>query len=255
MSIWLAALAGGVQGLGTSIANREKEDRDNRGLALRERYLERRQSIGHEQGVERIELEDTLADENAEASFGRQKELTEIQKQNALERDSARAADDLAITTLRDTGAMNRVKEQITAANARHDKEMTQRLTAIQQRMTAAATEATNAQAVQKYKRDTDQLTAMMTVADELSGEEVMQWDLFQTAHDIYMASSADPNNRKLPSQEPPLSTLDIIQSQQKLNRQSVRETVDYLRSLGFRFRSGAEESAMRHDSGLSPSQ
>ena len=255
MSIWLSALAGGVQGLGTSIANREQEERENRGLVLREKYLERRQDIGHAQGIERIELQDTLADKNAVDSFGRQKELTEIQKQNALERDSARAADDLANTELRQTGAMNRVKEQIKAADARQDKEMTQRLSAIQQRMTEAAMEATNAQAAQKYKRDTDQLTAMMTVADEYSGEEVMQWDLFQTAHDIYMSSSDDPTKRKLPSQEPPLSTLEIIESHKALNRRSVQDTASYLRSLGFRFRSGAEQAARQHDSGLGPSR
>ena len=251
MSIWLNALAGGVQGLGASITARETEERDNRGLALRERYLERRQAIGHDQGVERIELQDTLADENAVASFGRQKELTEIQKQNALERDAARAADDLANTELRQTGAMNRVQEQITAANARQDKDLTQRLTAIQQRITSAATEATNAQAAQKYKKDTDQLTSMMTTAGEFGEEESIDWDLFQTAHDIYMASSDDPNKRKLPSQEPPLSTLEIITARKDLNRRSVQDTADYLRALGFRFRSGAVEGAMRHDSGL----
>ena len=47
VSIWLHAAAGGLQGLGTSIATADAEKREARGLALREKYLAARQGKQH----------------------------------------------------------------------------------------------------------------------------------------------------------------------------------------------------------------
>ena len=137
MSIWLHALAGGVQGLGQSIATGDAEKREARGVALREKYLMARQKQGQDFSAGQADLE------RGHESGEREKDRTQrgTMHTETIAAGAANTATSIAAADARaersDTSAMERLTADNAAADDRLDKQLAASHSAAVQRLEA----------------------------------------------------------------------------------------------------------------------
>ena len=117
MSLWLHAAAGGLQGLGTSIMTADAEKRENRGLALREKYLTARQTKQNKfTALENQKGRDLRSNEGI-ANRALQTELTGTRIEAADTRETKGRVHDLLLEGIRSSNTMKRLEAQLAASS------------------------------------------------------------------------------------------------------------------------------------------
>ena len=208
MSIWLHGLAGGLQGLGTSIATADAEKREARGLALREKYLSARQTQQQTFLAGEGELNRANRAEESELTREHQTELSQSQIAAADKRVVEGRAHDLTMEDIRGSNTMTRLEAQLTASAKEGQAQRTAAMERTRASISAGLQKAIADGREEQYKDLLDEtLKRAGTMAEEFDaeGNPVTNWELY----DEIMTLTAEAKG--VPPWRQPIQTADLI--------------------------------------------
>ena len=208
MSIWMHGLAGGLQGLGTSITTADAEKREARGLALREKYLSARQAKQHTFRSEENELNRAHRGVENELNREHQTELSE----SRIDADDTRVvegrAHDVTMEEIRGSNTMQRLEAQLAAAASEGDKN---RMAAMDRTLASISAGLQNAIADGNQAQYKDQLEETLKRAGtdpdvfDAAGDPVTNWELYDEMLTLTAKAEGVPPWRQ------PVQTADMI--------------------------------------------
>ena len=242
MSIWLHAVAGGLQGLGSSIATADAEKREARGLALREKYLTARQNRQNEFTAGQNTKNRLLRSEEAEKGRVHQTGLTEQQITAADKRAVGDRKHDLAMENIRGSNTMQRLEAQLTAASSEGDKDRRAAMERTQASINAGLQKATAGGSLDQYK---DQLEETLKRAGtdpdvfDADGNAVTNWALYDEMMTLTAKAEGVP-----PWRQPVRTGMQIVAYAEKLG--DVATAVTWLQERHFRVPDRAISDARR---------
>ena len=231
MSLWLHAAAGGLQGLGTSIATADAEKRENRGLALREKYLLARQAKQHTFRAGENELTRAHRAGENELTRAHQTELSQSQIAAADTRVVEGRAHDVTMEEIRGSNTMKRLEAQITAAASAGDKDRRAAMERTQASISAGLQKAIADGSQAQYK---DQLEETLKRAGtdpnefDADGNAVTNWALYDEMLTLTAAAKGVP-----PWRQPVRTGMQIVAYAEKLG--DVGTAVSWLQERHFR--------------------
>ena len=210
MSIWLHAVAGGLQGLGSSIATADAEKREARGLALREKYLTARQDKQNKFTSEQGALNRGYRSEEAAAGRDLQRDLSADQIEAANTRAVEGRTHDLTMTEIRGSNTMTRLEAQLAAASSEGDKNRRAAMERTRASINAGLQKAIADGRQDQYK---DQLEETLKRAGtdpdptsvDSAGEPVTNWTLYDEMLTLTAAAKGVPPWRQ------PIQTAGMI--------------------------------------------
>ena len=245
MSIWLHAAAGGLQGLGTSIMTADAEKRENRGLALREKYLSARQAKQRTYRSGENELTRAhRAEENA-LTREHQTELSQSQIAAANTRTVEGRAHDVTMEEIRGSNTMTRLEAQLSAAASEGDKNRRADMERTRASISAGLQKAIADGSQAQYK---DQLEETLKRAGtdpdvfDAAGDPVTNWALYDEMLTLTAKAEGVPPWRQ------PVQTADMIGEYASLPRfgGDVDATVTWLKQRHYRVPEPAIAQARR---------
>lgn len=196
MSLWRYAIAGGLQGLGRSISLREEEQREARGMALRERFLLARQRGQQEFVAGEAALTRDARSDEAQLTREHQTELAEqridaVAAEGVATREHQAELTGQRITAAAAEGAATRghretlQDESLTAMRQRH----TATLTAADARLTRELTWREGENAKDRQARITpalQRLTRQLAAAQQALDDRDFNLKLRTAYDDVY---------------------------------------------------------------------
>ena len=215
MSIWLHAAAGGLQGLGASIATADAEKREARGLALREKYLAARQARQHTFSSTESELTRTHQSTESELTREHNTELSESQIAAADKRAGEGRTHDLLVEGIRSSNTMQRLTSQLDHAAREGNANRRSAMERTQATINAGVQRATDEGGLERYKELLDQtLERAGTNPDEFDadGNAVTNWGLYDEMMTLTAMAKGVP-----PWRQPARTGMQIIEYAQKL--------------------------------------
>ena len=245
MSIWLHGLAGGLQGLGTSITTADAEKREARGMALREKYLAARQAKQHTFTSEQGQLDRDLRSTEGSANRKLQTDLTD----RRIASDDARAVEgrehDLALADIRGSNTMKRLEAQLAASAKEGNAQRTAAMERTKATIGAGMQRATAEGRLEQYNDLLDQtLERAGTMAEEFDaeGNPVTNWKLYDE-----MVTLTD-KAQGVPPWLQPIQTADMIGEYASLPRfgGDVDAAVTWLKQRHYRVPEQAIAQAIR---------
>ena len=252
MSIWLNALAGGIEGLGASISAGDQEKREARGLALRDSYLTKRQeTLIAAQTTARHERQDFTAGENqlARKATAEQNRLTREQ-QTSLAGDSQEFRMELAKFT--SSEAMKQIDARIEAAASEGDKDRKAAGELLKERLRAAGLQAVGRNARAAYENFVEQVErrakefpakdADGNIIYNDEGKTIPDFALEQRMVDLYVAGDFVPT-----WEQDPLSAQDLIDASEAIG--GLDAAIDDAKRVGYRVPDRAIQEARGMDS------
>lgn len=194
MSIWLRALGGGLQGLGTSIMQADQEKREARGLALREAYLMKRLDAthAHQAGLQTERLDVTQSE--GVATRETQQEIAETRiaaaaQQGQLDRQSRETMATERNEVIRDEGRANRGAR---AAGDRRLQAFTDRIRELEGRLGGQ----------QRQDALFETFGEVYQSADPTTGETLPNYNLIRTAMGVLQDTGRPPWQIRLDAEE-----------------------------------------------------
>ena len=245
MSIWMHAVAGGLQGLGTSISTADAEKREARGLALREKYLMARQT--QQQTFSAGENELTRAHRAGENELTRkhQTELTDTR----IAADDTRVVEgrkhDIAIEEIRSSNTMTRLEAQLKASAKEGNAQRTAAMERTQATIGAGIQRAITEGGLQQYQELLDEtLKRAGTMAKEFDaeGKPLTNWGLYDEILTLTAKAEGVPPWRQ------PIQTADMIGEYASLPKfgGDVDDAVTWLKQRHYRVPEQAIAQALR---------
>ena len=238
MSLWLNAVAGGLQGLGQSISANDAEKREVRGLTLREKYLRERLDAQIEaraaEGVAGREHQAGLTQDQIEARAAEGVAGREHQAGLTQDQIEARAAEGVAgrahQAVLTQAQIDARAAEGVAGREHESGERQKDRDLRSNETLLRMSTELAQAQADLSGAQRNDKMREIFdktyNAVNDQTGERETNPDLVATAMGIYQSQGKPPWEIKV-------SGADIVESA-KNQGQSVDETVARLKSLWF---------------------
>ena len=214
MSIWLHGLAGGLQGLGTSITAAGAEKREARGLALREKYLSARQTKQN-----KFTAGENLADRELRSREGLanrelQTDLTDTRIEAADTRAVEGREHDLALADIRGSNTMKRLEAQLAASAKEGNAQRTAAMERTKATITAGIQNATAEGGLRQYNDLLDQTLERAGTSEEFDseGNAVTNWKLYDELVTITALAQGVP-----PWRQPPRTAPQIVSYAQEL--------------------------------------
>ena len=242
MSIWLHGLAGGLQGLGTSISTADAEKREARGMALREKYLMARQSKQHDFTAEQSALDRDFRSTEGQANRDLRSELTDTR----IEADDTRVVEgrkhDLALENIRSSNTMKRLDAQLEASAKEGNANRTAAMQRTQETINAGLQRATTEGGLEKYKDLLDETlkrAGTMEKVFDAEGNPVTNWGIYDEMLTLTAKAKGVP-----PWRQPERTSQQIVSYAQKLG--DVDTAVSWLKERHYRVQDRAIAQARR---------
>ena len=231
MSIWLHAAAGGLQGLGTSIMAGDAEKRENRGLALREKYLAKRQLSQNQFTAGENDKNRILRSAESQAERDLRIELTETQITAGDRRAVEGRTHDLLLEGVRSSNTMKRLTAQLDASTKEGDANRRAAMERTLAGINAGIQRATAGGGLEQYQELLEEtLKRAGTNPEEFDadGNAVTNWALYDEMQTLTQKAEGVP-----PWRQPVRTGQQIVAYAEKLG--DVGTAVSWLKERHFR--------------------
>ena len=216
MSIWLNALAGGIQGLGASISAGDQEKREARGLALRESYLSKRQDKSIAAQTAHREDSQEFTAEQGKLTRALREEQGKLTREHQSELAGESREFQMEMAQFTSGEAMKQINTRISAASSEGDKDRQAAAERLRKQLEAAGIQAARRNELASFEQFVDEVQrrAKEFPAQDSEGQPIYNdagdtmpdFALEQRMVDLYIAGGNVPT-----WQQPPLSAQDLI--------------------------------------------